>query len=146
MTVAIDDTATKLDAMEQLLINQMPGRNIKRTLVHYADQDATEILEGIITIVNASEGGYINQPGMVAKEGTTKVLLIAHIKVPESDNSKETEDAELLLAKELKAAIRVGVPGIGFALERIEHSRQLEHPYGWFVAFLDAGPPLETLY
>ncbi len=146
MTAAINDIQLKLDAIETLLVAQMPTRNIKRSMQHFTEQDETELLSGIVTIVNAGESGFKNQLGMVAKEGTAAVWLIGHVKVAEDTPSQNIETAELALSKELKAAIRVGVPGIGFALERIEYSRQLEHPYGWFVAFLNAGPPLETLY
>ncbi|MCW8830665.1 MAG: hypothetical protein OQK32_03990, partial [Gammaproteobacteria bacterium] len=108
----IDDMAERLTSVEQLLTDQLTTRHIKRALKHYSDQDNAELLAGILTIVSAGEADYKNQRGMVAKEGTGKILLVAHIKVAESDNSQDIEDAELAFFKEVKAALRVDVPGL----------------------------------
>lgn len=138
---AIKDTKARLDALEAMLIAQMPTRVIKRSLKHFTEQDATELASGILTIVKASEDGYANQRGMVTKEATTKTLLIAHLKVAEGTDSQQIETAELAMEKELKNAIETGITGLSFTLERIESSRQLEYPYGWFIAFVNMGPP-----
>lgn len=145
ITKPIDDIAERLTAVEALFTAQLTTRHIKRALKHFTDQDDTELQEGILTIVSAGEAGYKNQKGMVAKEGTGKILLVAHIRVAESNNSQDIEDAELAFFKEVKVALRVDVPGLGFALESFEHSRQLEHPYGWFVATIKVGPPRNSL-
>ncbi len=137
----IKDTQARLDAVETLLTAQMPTRFIKRSLLHYTEQDNAELTAGILTIVKASEDNYKNQRGMVTKEATTQMLLIGHLHVAETTTSQAIETAELAFEKELKAAIETGITGLSFTLERIESSRQLEHPYGWFVAFVNIGPP-----
>ena len=141
----IDDIAARLTAVKELLIAQLATRHIKRELKHFSDQDDAELLEGILTIISAGEGDYKNQKGMIGKEGTSRILLVAHIKVAESTTSQAIENAELAFFKEVKTALRIDVPGLGFTLESFEHSRQLEHPYGWFVATLKAGPPRNSL-
>jgi hypothetical protein len=144
--IAIEDTAERLDAIEQLFITQMPNRFIKRSLKDYREHDDNELSAGILTLLSSGEDNYKNQRGMVAVEGSTGILLIGHIKVDESSHSREVEDVELLFAKEIKAVINTGLPGLSFTLDRIEHSRQLEHPYGWLVGFLKAGPPRTSAY
>ena len=145
MMKPIEHMGERLTAVAELLTAQLSTRHIKRALKYFADQDDAELLAGILTIVSAGEGDYKNQRGMVGKEGAGKILLIGHIKVPESDNSQDIEDAEIKFIEEVKPALRVDVPGLSFSLEGVEHSRQLEHPYGWFVATIKVGPPRNSL-
>ncbi len=51
-----------------------------------------------------------------------------------------------LLLEEIKSFVQTGVTGMGLYLERLEQSRQLEHPYGWVVAYIKAGPPDQTTH
>jgi len=145
MTLAVDHMGTRLAAVLVLLTAQLSTRHVTRNLKHFTDQPAADIADGILTIVSAGEGNYKNQRGMVAKEGTGRLLLIGHLKLAESASGQAVEDAEVAFIEEVKAALRVGVTGIGFALQNVEHSRQLDRPYGWFVASVDAGPPLESI-
>lgn len=145
MIKPIENMGARLTAVTDLFTEQLTTRHIKRALKFFADQDSAEILAGILMIVSAGEADYKNQRGMVGKEGTGKILLVGHIRVAESDNSQDIEDVEIAFIEEIKAALRVDVPGLSFSLESVEHSRQLEHPYGWFVATIKVGPPRNSL-
>ena len=134
----------RLDAIETALTAAMPGRVIQRELVHFDDHAPADISAGVIMIVSTGESNYNNDLGMEAKEGTQQILLIGHIKLPEESTSQAVEDAEINFIEELKGAIRTGVNGMSIALKQVSHSAQLEKPYGWFVASIDAGPPNEN--
>ena len=56
------------------------------------------------------------------------------------------QDLELDIAEECKAFVRAGVDGIGLGLQSINTSRQLEYPYGFVVARVDAGAPEATTH
>lgn len=145
--IAIDNMGLKLDAINTLLTAKLPaGRVVKRSLIHLTDQLPAELLAGIVTLVSAGESNYKNQRGMVGKEGDHAMLLIGHLKVPESNNSKDTEDAEILFIEEIKTVLRNNVAGISISLQSVEHSRQLEHPWGWFVISINVGAPRTSTY
>jgi hypothetical protein len=95
-------------------------------------------------IVTAGERDFKNQKGMIAKEGTQRMLLVGHLRVAETASPEDVQTAEFALIKEVKAALNTGVVGIGYSLVSVEQSRQLDFPYGWVVADLDAGPPRES--
>ena len=134
----------RLDAIEQALIAALTTRVVKRELQHYDDHSQADIAAGVLMIVSSGEGDYNNSLGMVAAEGTQNIMLIGHIKLVEGSTSLAVEAAEINFIEELKSALRTGVTGMGIALKQINHSAQLEKPYGWFVASIDAGPPPEN--
>lgn len=143
---AIERMDDRMDAIAAALLLALPTRVVKRSLKHYTEHSAADLAAGVVTLVSAGEGSYNPGLGMVAKEGTHRVLLIGHLKVAEGQDGEDIEAAELDLAEEIKAFVRAGVTGTSLRLDRIEHSRQLENPYGWLVAYIDAGPPRRTTY
>lgn len=144
MPLAIDDTAARAQAVEAHLRTHLANRNVTPVLKHFTDHSDQELLEGVLTVVTATESDFKNQRGMIAKEGTTQFLLIAHLKIAETSDQEELAEAEHTLLSELKSAIRQKLPGLSLLLGEIQFSRQLDHPYGWFVATLDVGPPLAS--
>lgn len=141
--VVIDRMDERMTAVEAALKAALPTRVVKRSfLKHYDDHAAGEIERGVVMLISADEGGYNTAPGMQAKEGTHRMLLACHIKVAESGAQIDVEKAELKLAEEIKSFVRQGVVGMHVALDRVIHSRQLEYPYGWVVAYLDVGRPV----
>jgi len=137
----IDRMDDRLDAVEQALVAALPTRVVRRSWLREFDAySEADLLRGVVCLISAGEREYQTGPGRNARGGVHRMLLIAYLKVEEQETPQAIERAELDLAEEIKAAVRAGAPGVGLSLVSIEHSRQLEHPYGWVVVHLDAGP------
>ncbi len=140
----IDD---KISALQTALIATLPStRQIDLGFIPYTDRTPDELYAGCWNIVAAGEGDYHNGMGMAAKEGTLQVQLVGHIAVEDDAVRASLQQAEIDMAEEIKAFVRLGLIGMTLVLERIEQSRLLEHPYGWVVAFLDVRPPAQNTY
>lgn len=146
LPIPIDRMDARLDAIEAALTAALPTRLVSDTLQHYTERSDAELTQGVVTLVSADEKGYSQNLGMAARDGTQRILLIGHLRVAEGTPRKAIQDQELDLIEELKAFIRAGVPGMSLTLDSVIHSRQLDHPYGWVVAYIDAAPPRQTTY
>lgn len=142
----IDRLDDRLDAIAASLSAALPNRVIKRALMHYTDHSPAELAAGVVTLVSAGEKDYSRNLGMVARDGTQQILLIGHLKVAEDTTGMDIEAAELDLIEDLKTWCRQPLPGMALRLESIQHSRQLEHPYGWLVAYFDITSPRANTY
>jgi len=147
-TKAIENIKERKQAFYEALVAALPNRTIKRTLTDYRQHSATEMKTGVVMMVGDGESNYSQAKGMVAKEGSTHFLLIAHLEV--IDNNPDTmgrsvEDAEDNLIEEFKTFVKAGIPGMDLYLENCKQSRQLEAPMGWVVAKISAGAPRSTL-
>jgi len=136
----------RLDAIETSLIQVLQTRVISRDLKHYTEQTDADLTAGVVTIVSSGEKDYSKDLGMAARDGTQSVLLVGHLRIAEGMGGKAVEAAELDLIEEIKAWMRAGVTGMSLHLNNVQHSRQLDNPYGWIVAYVDAGPPSQTTY
>lgn len=136
----IDD---KLEAFETALRAAVPStRLVGPGLVPFTDRSSEALLDGVWNVVPAGEGDYHNGRGMAAREGTLQINLVGHVMVDECLVPGDLQQAEIEMAEEVKDFVRSGaVAGMTMALERIELSRLLEHPYGWVVAFIELQPP-----
>jgi hypothetical protein len=121
-------------------------RVVKRSLLHYDQHEPGEIETGVVMLVSDGESQYSQNLGMTAKEGKHGQLLIGHLKVAEDSEPLAIELAEMALIEEIKSWVRSGVSGMSFEIEAAQHSRQLEHPYGWVVVKLNAIPPRTNVY
>lgn len=130
---------TRLDAIAASLTAALPDRIVSRTLKHLSAQAASDLDRGIVMLVSAGEGDFVGPAGQPAFEGVQHIMLVVHLKVAEGSPASDVEAAELSLIEEIKAWMRTGIEGLWLAPTRIEHSRQLEAPYGWAVIFADAG-------
>lgn len=138
---AIERMDDRLDAVAASLAIALPTRVIKRSLLHYTDHSPVDLAAGVVTLLSAGEGNYSKGLGMVAREGVQQMILIGHLKLAESAAGVDVEAAEIDLIEEIKAWARNRIAGLSLRLDSVQHSRQLEKPYGWVVAFLDVGPP-----
>ncbi len=134
------------DAFVAALTSALGARVIKEEHKHYTDWSDADIAAGVVMVLGGGEGKYKSGPGMAAQDGTQEFILIGHLKVDENNTQKDLKHAEYDLMEEIKSFVKTGVTGTGLYLERLEQSRQLEHPYGWVVAYINAGPPNETTY
>lgn len=135
----------RLGALEQALTPALPSRVVKRAFLDFRAHAEGELAAGVVMIVSAGERDYNAGLGMAAREGTHRVLLIGHMQVLQTSTPDAIEAAELDLIEEIKAFVGQGVTGMHVRLDSVEHSRQLEHPYGWMLANLDLGPPRQTI-
>lgn len=143
---AIERMDDRLDALEASLILALPARVISRDLKHYSEQTDADLTAGVVTLVSAGEKDYSRGLGMEARDGTHRVLLIGHLRVAEDQGGQAIEAEELDLIEDIKSWVRAGVDGMSLRLDSVQHSRQLENPYGWIVAYVDAGPPRQTTH
>ncbi len=146
ITAPIRRMDDRMDAVAASLTAALTTRHVKRSwLKNYDEHTPQELADGVVMLISAGEGQYKDGPGMTALEGQHRMILVCHLKVSETSQPQDVEAAELDLIEEIKAWARVGVAGVGLSVVRVEHSRQLEHPYGWAVVYLDAGPPDSNL-
>ena len=139
---AIERIDDRLFAFEGTLRASLPRRRlIESGFVPYSERTEEQLLDGVVNVVCDGEGGYSQARGMVAREGTLKVILIFHLQVLEDTVPDDLRQAEIQLAEELKAFARAGVTGMDVILAELILSRQLEHPYGWGVAYFELRPP-----
>lgn len=144
---AIERMDERMDAIETSLIVALPTRVVKRSFFrHFSEHEEADIEKGVVMLISSGEKDYKRGRGMIAKEGTHTFLLIGHVKVDVDSEPQAAEAAELDLIEELKAFARLPLPGISLYLQQVQHSRQLEHPYGWVVAYLEAGPPNQNTH
>lgn len=142
----IDRIDDRRKAVYEHFRTHLPGRHVKRSWIkQWTDHKPQELADGVVQIVSAEEGSYKRGLGMIAKRGTQTFVLIGYVTVNEKDLPEELEDAESQLAEEIKAAARQPLPGIGLDVVDVKLSSQLEHPYGWVLVFVEAGPPKDTL-
>lgn len=144
---AIERMDDRMDAIHAALVAALPGRVVKRSFFkHFSEHEEAELAAGVVMLISAGEGEYARGRGMVAREGVHKFQLIGHVKSDDDSEPQATEAAELDLIEEIKAFMRVPVPGMSLYLAQVQHSRQLEHPYGWVVALLEAGAPNQNTH
>lgn len=139
----IDDRAAAIFASLQAAL---PARVVKRSLMHFQDHAAADIAAGVVMLASDGESDYSKNPGMTAKDPKHSLLLVGHLKVAETSERVAIELAEMALIEDVKTWLRAGVPGMSFELELSQHSRQLEHPYGWVVMKINAVRPKTNVY
>lgn len=149
---AVERMDDRLEALRTALAaagSPLENRVHKTSLAHYTAHSDAELAQGVLTAVSAGEKDYHEAPGMEAREGTQRVLLIGHLKKAEIDPAADVEAEELDLIEEIKTFVREQrqrLTGISLRLDSVLHSRQLEAPYGWVVAYLDLRPPRATTH
>jgi hypothetical protein len=139
---AIERIDEKLDVFMQALKASLPSRyHIEQGFVPYSERAEALLFDGVVNVLCDGEGSYSQARGMAAKEGTVKVILICHLQVEEDQTSADLQQIEINLAEALKAFTRAGVTGFDLILVDLILSRQLEHPYGWGIAYFELRPP-----
>lgn len=141
-----DDIRQRMGALIASLEAALPARIIKRGLIPYDDHGADELAAGVVMLISDAEQEYSRALGMTAREPIHKLIVVGHLKIAETATAADLEDAEQDLMEDIKAWIRAGLDGMDLQPESIQQSRQLEFPYGWIVAHIDAIPPRSNLY
>lgn len=141
--VKLETFPTRRLALLSALKEALPARHVKGAWYRaFDDHTPQELADGVLMVISAVESGYRQgTPGRVARDGTQLFVLVGYLKADEDDPHEALQDAEDTLAEDLKSFARTPIPGMSLWLDRVETSRQLEHPYGWVLAFIEAGPP-----
>lgn len=128
---------TLRDSLKSAMALAIPARKVTRDLRDFADRDEGDLLDGIFTILGQGEKDYAQYLGRLAQLGTLPIIVIGQVKVAETAVPSAIEDAEDLMAEDLKAFCRTGLPGYHLSMLSFRQSGQLEHPYGWIAAELE---------
>lgn len=142
---SLDRLDLKTAAILASLAQRLPARVVSPDWhKSYDAYSVDELARGVLQVVSLGEGDYLSGPGTVAREGVQRLAVIGYLKLDDTEHPSALQTAEFTLIEEIKAWARAGVTGIGLRLESVDQSRQLEHPYGWVVAIIQAGPPDST--
>lgn len=141
-TAPIEETEQRVAAFASALATDLSDRIVERGFVPFTERDANDLRHGVVNIVTAGEGNYANGRGMQVREGTTKIRLICHIDVTETDPRLTLEQAELAFIEQIKQFFRQdNIPGMSVRLDNWIKSQLTEHPHGWAVVYAEIGPP-----
>jgi len=140
---AIDDINARYDAVLAALKTHATTRVVKESF--YRDigvHTRADLIQGVVMVILDNEGDYTNNFALQAKQGATQFRVVYHLHAGDNNpEPKVTRQKEGEAAEEVKAFVRAGVTGLSLALIDVQFSRQLDHPYGWIVATVRAGPP-----
>lgn len=127
---------TAMDALAAALATACPNRLVGRNFKPMAQRTDEDLLTGILSLACLGEQDYANYRGREADLGKLKVVLIGQLAVAADAEPSALEDAEFVMAEEVKAflALPPPYPLVECLATGYRQSGQLEHPYGW-VAF-----------
>lgn len=145
ITPQIEDVSARYDAVKAALAGALTSRAHADNLEHFDERNAADLRKGVITLVSDGEGDYSHRPGMETLNGVQRLVIVGQFKVNETDAKTVIQAAEFALMQEIKTFVRAGVPGTGLQLMDMVQSRQQDHPYGWVVATLNAGPTAHNI-
>jgi hypothetical protein len=139
---AIENLDTRLDAFEVALVAAIPASwTVERGFVPLEERADADLESVVLNLIMEGEGNYSRARGMAAKEGTTRLLLVAHLKVAENESKKTLQAKETGVINTLKAFTQAGLSGLDLHLLDSQPSRTLGHPYGWVVSSFELRPP-----
>lgn len=123
-----------LQTFRDALASAYPARIVTRSLKDFAARPAAELKAGVYTILT------VGQPGQDTFDQTLKMVVIGQLQLGEKASGEEIEDAELLMAREVKTLVQRQLRGPVMTIKGIDHSAQLETPYGWVSVSIECGP------
>lgn len=117
-----------------------PLRVVTRDLKDFGDRARADLLKGIFSIVSLGEDGFADYMGREADLGTVNLIIVGQIELAESAAPSAIEDAEFSMIEDLKDFCRgaLAIPITGLYLKRWRQSGQLDAPYGWISAEVEA--------
>lgn len=124
-----------MEMLRSTLQAQAPARKVTRSFHDFAQRAAADLDAGIYTVLAQGESNFPNYVGRQGEFGILAISIIGQIKLAEDSEPSAVEDAEFLMAAEIKALTAAPPAGIdSLLLHSYRQSSQLEHPYGW-IAF-----------
>lgn len=123
-----------LSTFKAALAAAYPLRTVTRSLKDYAERQPAELKAGVFTIVT------VGQPGADVYDQMLKFMVVGQVKLNENATGEAIEEAELIMAREVKTLIQRQLRGPLMRITGIDHSAQLETPYGWVSVAIECGP------
>lgn len=123
-----------LASFKAALAAAYPTRVVTRSLKDFTDRPKAELAAGVFTIVT------VGQPGNDIYEQMLKLIVVGQLQLGEKDTGESVEDAELLMAREVKTLIQRQLRGPLMRVTGVDHSAQIEAPYGWVSLAIECGP------
>lgn len=126
------------EALRAGLQAAMPSRVVTRDFKDFAQRRKADLQAGVVTVIAQGEKGYANYLGRAAQLGTVGAILIGQLQVAEQDPPHAVEDAEFVLAEEIKTfCINPGGALGGLVMTSFRQSGQMDHPFGWIAVELE---------
>lgn len=131
----MSELSVRMELLKTSLQAFLPARVITRDLGDFAMREASQLQQGVFTLVSKGEGDYANFIGRMAAYSTRGIAIIGQIQIAEGTAASAIEDAEGSMIDDIKQFARSALPaGLGsFAMLSVTQSQQLEHPYGWVL-------------
>lgn len=133
------ELASLRNALKADMAAAMPTRVVTRDFKDFADRAQADLLQGIVTLIGAGEKGYANYLGRATQLGTLPLILVGQIQLAEGAEPSAVEDAEDLLAEEIKAWCRAPGSALlgGITMTGFRQSGQVDAPYGWIACDIE---------
>jgi len=129
----VGELANLRNALKTQMAAAMPTRVVTRDFLDFAQRAPADLTKGIVTLIGNGEKDYANYLSRAAQLGTVPMVVVGQLALAEGALPSAVEDAEDLLAEEIKAFVRA--PGSdllgGITMSGFRQSGQLEAPYGW---------------
>lgn len=121
------------EALTSAMQAAMPRRKVTRDFLDFAQRDAADLEAGVVTLIGSGEKGYANWLGRATQLGTVPFVVVGQIALPEIALPSEIEDAEDLLAEEIKVFCRDPGNALlgGITMSGFRQSGQMDAPFGW---------------
>lgn len=123
-----------LSTFKTALAAAYPLRTVTRSLKDYADRTPAQLKAGVFTIVT------VGQPGADVYDQMLKFMVVGQVQLAENAAGESIEEIELIMAREVKTLIQRQMRGPLMHITNIDHSAQLEVPYGWVSVAVECGP------
>lgn len=123
-----------LSTFKLALASAYPLRTVTRSLKDFAERQPAQLKAGVLTIITKG------QPGADIYEQMLDLIVVGQIELFENASGEEVEEAELAMAREVKTLVQRQLRGPLMRITRVDHSAQLEAPYGWVSLAIECGP------
>jgi hypothetical protein len=135
----VGELASLRNALKTRMAAVMPTRVVTRDFKDFADRPLADLQAGIVSIIGAGENSYANYLARATQLGTVPFIIVGQIALAEGTAPSAVEDAEDLLAEEIKAFCRD--PGNdllgGITMSGFRQSGQMDAPYGWIACDIE---------
>lgn len=120
------------------LADRFPARLVTRSMKDFAERQPADLKRGVYTLISLGESDYANLRERAAMDGRHRMLLIGQIQLGEKVEPSAIEDAEFVMAEEIKDFVRNLPPAlVCLEMKSFRQSGQVEHPYGWIAVDLE---------
>lgn len=133
------ELASLRNALKTALATAMPTRVVTRDFMDFAQRAEADLVKGVVSLIGAGEKDYAGYLGRATQLGTVPFVIVGQIKLAEVAMPSAVEDAEDLLAEEIKAFCRNPGSALlgGILMRSFRQSGQMEAPYGWIAVELE---------